>query len=190
MNVALSMFDAAMALVWLACVVAVGRPLLSETAARWRQLCRRGPNQPAAPSNAQPPKPAAEAGGSQATDEVAESIEIKIAINPATCERQARRLGLLEMSARSIAACLGLELTDQQRPPSVCYEFAALIVVGVISQEDGQALLGAAMAIEQTTYPHRCPLCWLHEQVAQYVAAARRRAVYDYAAAPYGRPNV
>ena len=190
MSAALNIFDTALALVWLACVVLVGRPLLSETVARLRQLCRRGPNQPAAPSNAQPPKPAAEAGGSQDTDEVAESIEIKIAINPATCERQARRLGLLEMSARSIAACLGLELTEAQRPPSVCYEFAALMGLGVISQADGEALLGAAMAVEHTTYPHRCGLCWLQQQLAQHVAATRRRAVYDYAAAPYGRPNV
>jgi hypothetical protein len=117
-------------------------------------------------------------------------IEIKLGLHPATCERQARRLGLLEMSARSIAACLGLELTEAQRPPSVCYEFAALMGLGVISQEDGQSLLGAAMAVRSTTYPHRCGLCWLQQQLAQHVAASKRRAVYDYAAAPYVRPNV
>lgn len=119
-----------------------------------------------------------------------EHQEIKLLLHPATCERQVRRLGLLELSARSVAACLGLDLAADQRPPSVCYEFAALLGVGVISQADGEALLGAAMQIEPTAYPHRCGLCWLQQQLAQYVAAARRRAVFDYAAAPYGRPNV
>lgn len=119
-----------------------------------------------------------------------EHQQIKLPVHPATCGPQQRRLGLLEMSARSVAACLGLDLTEAMRPPSVCYEFAALLGVGVISQADGEALLGAAMAVEATAYPHRCGLCWLQQQLAQHVAASKRRAVYDYAAAPYGRPNV
>ncbi len=121
---------------------------------------------------------------------MSEQHEIKLSLHPATCDRQGRRLGLLELSARSIAACLGLDLSEAQRPPSVCYEFAALLGVGVISEADGQALLGAAMAVERLEHPHRCPACWLQQQLAQHVDAAPRRAVYDYAARPYGRPNV
>lgn len=122
-------------------------------------------------------------------DHQPEHQQIKLLVHPATCGPQQRRLGLLEMSARSVAACLGLELTEAQRPPSVCYEFAVLVGMRVISPEDGEALLGAAMAIEQTTYPHRCPLCWLHEQVAQYVAAAPRRYLIETVARPYQRPG-